>query len=559
MKALALMPFSDTFNDVFESMCAACKNDASAELHNLNGDSQNEGVSHLECTRVDKENGDIDIIKLLLDSIRTASFCIADLTGNNKNVLWELGYAMALTKPVIIITQDRDSTGFDLRNLRSLKYDRTALKETLEIPLSKTIKAMLSAPDAFACPTDPLHAQALAMSIASPTYFLGPDFKIKYMNEAAADMFVSDSGQGAAFWHGRTLRDFINSLDSRLVNFPAIEKNLQIQKEQIRQLEQEGRESAICPYNIEQVVLSTNDYGTIELQKTGVAVRDPIDESIKGWVVSFNVVNAHDPTKFALFHENHGKLIAGRLFPTDEAKGRIAAKRKPKPKDSGEQDMIARWQANPEPAPEIRPALGYAEKEVCFEFSARIMKSDQKRYGLSSVRWIPEWFFDYGHSEFLMMTVPGTTTLCGVFRLSLDHDLRQYPKLDGAVAQFIKDDKTFADAGAYFDPAITATNRPRHLATFFGHAVAVCAKRSQDIIYAQVPKPTLKFFITYGWKRVGPDFECPGWDQRWVPVVVQPDLYRDLESPIEAPLNKEFVQRTREAFRQCRAAYEFGP
>jgi hypothetical protein len=553
MRALALMPFSAEFNDVFASLCAAC-----TKFIELQATTNGEAVPQLDCTRIDKEAGDMDIMKRLLVAIRTATFCIADLTGNNKNVLWELGYAMALTKPVIIITQDRDSIGFDLHNFENLDYCRDELTKTLEVPLVDKIKALLSSPDSFVCPTDPLHAQTLAMSIAAPTYFLGPDFRIRYMNEAAADMFISN-GQGAAFWHGRTLREFINDLELRLVNFPAIEKNLQIQTEHIQDLERAGRESDICPYNIEKVVLRTDDYGVIELQKTGVAVKDPIDDAVTGWVVSFNVVRAHNPEKFAAFHQNHATLIEGRLFPVKNSRKATPKKkdnRAPSPED---ENTIIRWQSTREPRSEIVLADGYAEKATCFEFSARIMKSDTKRYGLASVRYIPEWFFDYRNSEFLMMRVPGTHMLAGVFRLSLNHSLAQYSNFESPTVEKIAAGKTFADAGAYLRAEIIANNRSWHLATLLGHAAAICSKRSQDFIYAQVPKPTLKFFAAYGWDRVGTDFVCEGWDQQWVPIMLDPDLYRGGELPIDSQYNNEFIQRARDAYHESKSLYEIGP
>ena len=45
----------------------------------------------------------------VLDQIKTAKLVIADVTGGNPNVLYELGFAHAMQKPVLIITQDLDS------------------------------------------------------------------------------------------------------------------------------------------------------------------------------------------------------------------------------------------------------------------------------------------------------------------------------------------------------------------------------------------------------------------------------------------------------------------
>lgn len=46
---------------------------------------------------------------------------MADLTGTNPNVMWELGYAMALKKPALIITQSQAAAPFDVKDLQSLE------------------------------------------------------------------------------------------------------------------------------------------------------------------------------------------------------------------------------------------------------------------------------------------------------------------------------------------------------------------------------------------------------------------------------------------------------
>ena len=85
-----------------------------------------------------------DIWRLLTE----AKVLIADLTGRNPNVFYELGLAHALQKPVILVANSMDDVPFDLRGLRVLTYDKenenwgaelrqtvvAALKETLSEP-----------------------------------------------------------------------------------------------------------------------------------------------------------------------------------------------------------------------------------------------------------------------------------------------------------------------------------------------------------------------------------------------------------------------------------------
>ena len=54
-----------------------------------------------------------------------ADLIIADCTGRNPNVFYELGLAHALDKPVIMITQSIDDIPFDIRHLRVIVYEFT--------------------------------------------------------------------------------------------------------------------------------------------------------------------------------------------------------------------------------------------------------------------------------------------------------------------------------------------------------------------------------------------------------------------------------------------------
>ncbi|GAI46692.1 unnamed protein product, partial [marine sediment metagenome] len=55
-------------------------------------------------------------------SIRSARIVIAELTGRNTNVFYEVGLAHTLGKPVIITTRNEDDVPFDLKGLRYRYY-----------------------------------------------------------------------------------------------------------------------------------------------------------------------------------------------------------------------------------------------------------------------------------------------------------------------------------------------------------------------------------------------------------------------------------------------------
>jgi transcriptional regulator with XRE-family HTH domain len=63
------------------------------------------------------------IFQQIWDGINDAVVCVADLTGQNCNVMYELGLAHALRKPVVAIIQDTKDIPFDLRHIRHIVYD----------------------------------------------------------------------------------------------------------------------------------------------------------------------------------------------------------------------------------------------------------------------------------------------------------------------------------------------------------------------------------------------------------------------------------------------------
>lgn len=79
--------------------------------------------SGLECVRGDEIYSKPRIVDDIWKSIRSARVIIAELTGKNPNVLYEVGLAQAIGKPLIIITRNEDDVPFDLKSLRYLFYD----------------------------------------------------------------------------------------------------------------------------------------------------------------------------------------------------------------------------------------------------------------------------------------------------------------------------------------------------------------------------------------------------------------------------------------------------
>jgi hypothetical protein len=96
----------------------------------------------MKVMRLDKIRAAGSITEDLVDELRKSTLCIADVTGENPNVMWEIGFATALKKPIIAINQG-SGLPFDIKDVRTLSYDRKSLSKTLRDPLVKALKATL--------------------------------------------------------------------------------------------------------------------------------------------------------------------------------------------------------------------------------------------------------------------------------------------------------------------------------------------------------------------------------------------------------------------------------
>ena len=84
------------------------------------------------------------IIEDITRSIRECSIVIADITPNNANVYYELGFAHGIGKPAILLSdRNRDKLPFDISGFRLLFYDNTiGGKTAVEQALRKHLEAI---------------------------------------------------------------------------------------------------------------------------------------------------------------------------------------------------------------------------------------------------------------------------------------------------------------------------------------------------------------------------------------------------------------------------------
>ncbi len=111
-----LMPFESKFDDVYKLGIKAACTDSGAY-----------------CERVDEQYYEGTMLERIYNQISRADFIIADMTGRNPNVFYEVGYAHALNKRVILVTTNADDIPFDLKNYPHIPYKGsiTTLKEEL--------------------------------------------------------------------------------------------------------------------------------------------------------------------------------------------------------------------------------------------------------------------------------------------------------------------------------------------------------------------------------------------------------------------------------------------
>jgi hypothetical protein len=103
-----LMPFDKKFEDVYKlAIKPACeKAGAYAE-------------------RVDDQIFQESILQRIYSQIAKADIIIADMTGRNPNVFYETGYAHALGKQVILLTNKTEDIPFDLKHYYHIIYEES--------------------------------------------------------------------------------------------------------------------------------------------------------------------------------------------------------------------------------------------------------------------------------------------------------------------------------------------------------------------------------------------------------------------------------------------------
>jgi hypothetical protein len=128
-KLFVVMQFSDEYNAFY--------NDVIKPISEEMG---------FECIRADEFHSSTPILSDIIRSIKESSAIIAEITPDNPNVFYEIGFAHAIEKPTILICdRNRDKLPFDLSSFRTLFYENSiAGKSKVESSLKKYLENILN-------------------------------------------------------------------------------------------------------------------------------------------------------------------------------------------------------------------------------------------------------------------------------------------------------------------------------------------------------------------------------------------------------------------------------
>lgn len=152
-----LMPFDRAFTDVYQlGIRPACeKAGAYAE-------------------RLDDQIFTESMLQRIYTQIAKADVIVADMTGRNPNVFYEVGYAHALGKVVILLTRDREDIPFDLKHYRHIVYENvTSLIPQLETSVEWATQQSIGRrqpkePITIWCGTESLRQRPVIERVLSP-------------------------------------------------------------------------------------------------------------------------------------------------------------------------------------------------------------------------------------------------------------------------------------------------------------------------------------------------------------------------------------------------------
>jgi len=124
-KVFVVMQFTNEYNELFQDVIKPITESMG-----------------FECIRADEFYTGTPILRDIIESIQNSTAIIAEITPDNPNVFYEIGYSHAINKPTILLCdKKREKLPFDLSSFRCLFYDNTiAGKKKVEENLKKYLE-----------------------------------------------------------------------------------------------------------------------------------------------------------------------------------------------------------------------------------------------------------------------------------------------------------------------------------------------------------------------------------------------------------------------------------
>ena len=179
-RVFVLMPFEESLDSVYRTLIKGVFEDAGFRV-----------------LRADDISSQQNILKDIVVSIREADFIVADLTGSNENVYYELGLAHALRKRVVLLSQDVSKAPFDLRSYRIIAYGTTSDEfERAKVRLTEYATKMAADEMSFGSPFSDFGAPDDTESGAHALLTEGQTVASQMSEEAQAILKAAVAGDG---------------------------------------------------------------------------------------------------------------------------------------------------------------------------------------------------------------------------------------------------------------------------------------------------------------------------------------------------------------------------
>jgi len=123
-RVFVVMPFASEFDDVY--------------LLGIRDVAEKLGFA---VDRADDIEHNENILEVIQERIRQGAAVIADISGRNPNVFYEVGYAHAVSRPTILLCRKGENVPFDLQSINYIAYASIVeLRERLERRLTALLK-----------------------------------------------------------------------------------------------------------------------------------------------------------------------------------------------------------------------------------------------------------------------------------------------------------------------------------------------------------------------------------------------------------------------------------